>query len=106
MVREAAGKVGKADTKWPPASGAAGHGEATAGECIPCYLNDCSRQPPSTFVQEGPDSAPLLHESRWGGQTGVMATVEEVRRGIDQSQRIVVLTGAGISTHSGIPDFR
>ena len=25
---------------------------------------------------------------------------------IDQSQRVVVFTGAGISTESGIPDFR
>src|SRR5205823_8343980 len=29
-----------------------------------------------------------------------------VRRWIDSSQRIVALTGAGISTDSGIPDFR
>ena len=40
-----------------------------------------------------------------------MATVadpqrEEVRRWIDEARRIVVLTGAGISTDSGIPDFR
>jgi NAD-dependent deacetylase len=35
-----------------------------------------------------------------------MASLEDVRRWIAQSQRIVVLTGAGISTDSGIPDFR
>ncbi|HEU5197269.1 MAG TPA: Sir2 family NAD-dependent protein deacetylase [Methylomirabilota bacterium] len=32
--------------------------------------------------------------------------VTTARRLIDQAQRIVVLTGAGISTDSGIPDFR
>jgi len=34
------------------------------------------------------------------------ATSEEIARLIFQSQRIVVFTGAGISTESGIPDFR
>jgi NAD-dependent deacetylase len=33
-------------------------------------------------------------------------TVERARRWIDEAQRVVVLTGAGISTDSGIPDFR
>ena len=34
------------------------------------------------------------------------ANVEQVRRWVDEARRIVVLTGAGISTDSGIPDFR
>ena len=34
------------------------------------------------------------------------AAVTSACRWIDQSSRIVVLTGAGISTDSGIPDFR
>lgn len=34
------------------------------------------------------------------------ARTEELRRLIDASQRAVVFTGAGISTESGIPDFR
>jgi len=32
--------------------------------------------------------------------------LESARRWIEESERIVVLTGAGISTDSGIPDFR
>ena len=35
-----------------------------------------------------------------------MADVEKVRRWIDEAERVVALTGAGISTDSGIPDFR
>ncbi len=33
-------------------------------------------------------------------------SVEGVRRWVDEARRVVVLTGAGISTDSGIPDFR
>ena len=32
--------------------------------------------------------------------------IQEARRWVDESSRIVVLTGAGMSTESGIPDFR
>ena len=32
--------------------------------------------------------------------------VRTLTRWIDESERITVLTGAGISTDSGIPDFR
>src|SRR5438067_4516463 len=35
-----------------------------------------------------------------------VADIADVRRWIDEAERVVVLTGAGISTDSGIPDFR
>lgn len=36
----------------------------------------------------------------------VKTTIEQLRERIDAAARIVVFTGAGISTESGIPDFR
>ena len=33
-------------------------------------------------------------------------SVERVRQWVDKARRVVALTGAGISTDSGIPDFR
>ncbi len=37
---------------------------------------------------------------------GDRSEIEQLKRLIDQSSRVVVFTGAGISTESGIPDFR
>ena len=34
------------------------------------------------------------------------AAIEQAARLVDDAERISVLTGAGISTDSGIPDFR
>jgi NAD-dependent protein deacetylase/lipoamidase len=36
----------------------------------------------------------------------MQGNIEKVRRWVDAARRVVVLTGAGISTDSGIPDFR
>ena len=33
-------------------------------------------------------------------------SIDQARRWVDEAKRVVVLTGAGISTDSGIPDFR
>jgi NAD-dependent deacetylase len=41
-----------------------------------------------------------------GGATLDEATIARVRSWIEAARRVVVLTGAGISTDSGIPDFR
>lgn len=38
--------------------------------------------------------------------TGIDVLAGRVARWVDDAQRVVVLTGAGISTDSGIPDFR
>ena len=35
-----------------------------------------------------------------------MSTLEQLQAVIDKSQRIVFFGGAGVSTESGIPDFR
>jgi NAD-dependent deacetylase len=35
-----------------------------------------------------------------------MAAVDDLQRMIADAERIVAFTGAGISTESGIPDFR
>jgi NAD-dependent deacetylase len=43
---------------------------------------------------------------RFFSEVTTMELIQEVAHWVNTSQRIVVLTGAGISTDSGIPDFR
>ncbi len=40
------------------------------------------------------------------GETGDVSDVDTAREWIEAAQRVTVVTGAGISTDSGIPDFR
>ena len=43
---------------------------------------------------------------RTGGRTGEMEAQEQLKQWISESSRIVFFGGAGISTESGMPDFR
>ena len=47
-----------------------------------------------------------MHRVKGRVASGRVDRVDDVRRLIDEAQQVVVLTGAGISTDSGIPDFR
>jgi NAD-dependent deacetylase len=51
-------------------------------------------------------SAPLLEMLGSYGVTSAADAIAIVREWLARAERIVVLTGAGISTDSGIPDFR
>jgi NAD-dependent deacetylase len=47
-----------------------------------------------------------MHASGYRPTAMASDDYDQVRRWIDEAERVVVLTGAGISTDSGIPDFR
>jgi NAD-dependent deacetylase len=57
-------------------------------------------------VTEAEDTRGDADDIRGGAGDPLADELEQVRRWVDEAERIVVLTGAGISTDSGIPDFR
>jgi NAD-dependent protein deacetylase/lipoamidase len=59
----------------------------------------------SCVTDDAPLSSRSVSESR-DDVDDVMALADEVRSWIDVAERVVVLAGAGISTDSGIADFR
>src|SRR5687767_11796059 len=56
--------------------------------------------------RSAPRTTPSERSGRLPGVETESDAITRVRAWVDQAQRIVVLTGAGISTDSGIPDFR
>ncbi len=63
---------------------------------------DASGEPDQPDEPDEPDGA----AEDLDGVDELDRQVDQVRAWVDESDRIVVLTGAGISTDSGIPDFR
>ena len=62
------------------------------------------KAPPGLHQKEGPGTVPAVSSEP---AAAVDPTVlAEAQRWIREARRIVVLTGAGVSTDSGIPDFR
>lgn len=47
-----------------------------------------------------------VEEARDGSVDHLRASIAEARHLLDTAQRVTVLTGAGVSTDSGLPDFR
>lgn len=61
---------------------------------------------PETSVPDPPTPSDADPVAATGGQAPDLVAMDQARRLVAAAQRIVVLTGAGISTDSGIPDFR
>jgi NAD-dependent deacetylase len=69
-------------------------------------VSDDPEQPDELDDHDVPDDAEDVDPGEIDDPDEVGRQIDRVRAWIDASEHVVVLTGAGISTDSGIPDFR
>jgi NAD-dependent deacetylase len=69
-------------------------------------VSDDPEQPDELDDHDVPDDAEDVDPGEIDDPDEVGRQIDRVRAWIDESEHVVVLTGAGISTDSGIPDFR
>jgi NAD-dependent deacetylase len=69
-------------------------------------VRDDPEQPDELDDHDVPDDAEDVDPGEIDDPDEVGRQIDRVRAWIDESEHVVVLTGAGISTDSGIPDFR
>jgi NAD-dependent deacetylase len=69
-------------------------------------VRDDPEQPDELDDHDVPDDAEDVDPGELDDPDEVGRQIDRVRAWIDESEHVVVLTGAGISTDSGIPDFR